>query len=68
MNLNLNIEGFTFPELYSNLEELGYDESIVVPDSGDAGIFRISDDLFRFRLPDGKYVYFNSAGKILNID
>lgn len=68
MSLNLNIEGFTFPELYSNLEELGYDESIVVPESGDAGIFRISDDLFRFMLPDGKYVYFNSVGEILKIN
>lgn len=68
MNLNLNIDGFTFPELYTNLEELGIDPNFNIYGSQEGGVQRIEDDLFRFMLPDGKYVYFNSVGEILKIN
>lgn len=66
--MNLNFEGFTFPELYSNLEELGIDPMVELIGSEEGGVQRIEDDLFRFMLPDGKYVYFNSVGEILKIN
>lgn len=66
--MNLNFEGFTFPELYSNLEELGIDPSCDLSDSEGGGVQRIGDELFRFMLPDGKYVYFDTEGTILKIE
>lgn len=68
--MNLNFEGFTFPELYTNLEELGLGDITIDPitPSGGSSFERIEDDLFRFMLPDGKYVYFNSVGEILKIN
>lgn len=68
MNLNLNIEGFTFPELYTNLEELGIDPMVDLVGSEQGGVQRIEDDLFLFVLPDGRKIFFTSAGKIEKID
>ena len=65
MNLNLNIEGFTFPELYTNLEEFNIDPNWL-HGSEEGGVQRIEDDLFFIILPDGRTVYFNSQGVIQN--
>lgn len=64
--MNLNFEGFTFPELYENLAELGL--NVEIPTSGGGGLDRIGDDLFRFMMPDGRYVYFDSQGEILKVE